>query len=85
MFLAGRFGRRLESAEDKLETLSRQVRSLEMEWESTYNKLRSLLARLNKRDEREAAAPNVNNTNTVETGTGPRQWELAALAGRNGK
>jgi len=28
---------------------------LELEWESTYNKIRSILARLNKRDERETA------------------------------
>src|SRR5262245_55983141 len=48
---------------DKLRDELREVRSefghtrrqLELEWESTYNKLRSLLARMNKRQEREDA------------------------------
>ena len=40
---------------DKVDSLSRQVKMLELEWESTYNKIRSILARLNKRDERETA------------------------------
>jgi len=41
--------------QDRLETLERQVRSLQLEWESTYNKLRAVVARLNKRAEREEA------------------------------
>ena len=40
---------------DKIDHVERQVKMLELEWESTYNKLRSILARLNKRDERETA------------------------------
>lgn len=40
---------------DELDKVKRQVRSLELEWESTYNKLRAIVARLNKRDERAAA------------------------------
>jgi len=40
---------------DKIDHVERQVKMLELEWESTYNKIRSILARLNKRDEREAA------------------------------
>jgi uncharacterized coiled-coil protein SlyX len=90
MILAWKAGPRLERAEDKLDQLTRQVRLLEMEWESTYNKLRALLARLNKRDERELTpAPvnhNPNNTNhggIPETAV-PRQWELASLAKRSG-
>jgi len=39
---------------DKIDRVERQVKMLELEWESTYNKLRSILARLNKREEREA-------------------------------
>ncbi len=39
---------------DKVDSLSRQVKMLELEWESTYNKIRSILARLNKRDDRAA-------------------------------
>jgi len=39
---------------DKIDHVERQVKMLELEWESTYNKLRSILARLNKRDERAA-------------------------------
>jgi phage shock protein A len=39
---------------DKIDRVERQVKMLELEWESTYNKLRSILARLNKRSEREA-------------------------------
>jgi len=37
---------------DKIDRVERQVKMLELEWESTYNKLRSLLARMNKREER---------------------------------
>lgn len=40
---------------DKVDSLARQVKMLELEWESTYNKIRSILARLNKRDDRETA------------------------------
>jgi len=40
---------------DKIDRVERQVKMLELEWESTYNKLRALLARMNKRDERETA------------------------------
>lgn len=39
---------------DKVDRCERQVKMLELEWESTYNKIRSILARLNKRDQREA-------------------------------
>ena len=38
---------------DRLDRLERQEKMLELEWESVYNKMRSLMARLNKRDERE--------------------------------
>jgi len=37
---------------DRISRVERQVKMLELEWESTYNKVRSVLARLNKRDER---------------------------------
>lgn len=37
---------------DKIDHVERQVKMLELEWESTYNKIRSILARLNKRDDR---------------------------------
>jgi len=37
---------------DKIDRVERQVKMLELEWESTYNKLRALLARMNKREER---------------------------------
>lgn len=47
--------RRVSDLEDSLGTLQRQVRALELEWESTYNKLRAIVARLNKRAEREQA------------------------------
>ena len=40
---------------DKIDRVERQVKMLELEWESTYNKIRSILARLNKREERETA------------------------------
>jgi hypothetical protein len=44
--------RSLERLHDRVETVERQVRSMLLEWESTYNKLRAVVARLNKRDER---------------------------------
>jgi len=52
----------LERLHDRVETVERQVRSMLLEWESTYNKLRAVVARLNKRAERaepeeEEAAP----------------------------
>ena len=47
---------RLLELVDELEDVKRQVRSLQLEWESTYNKIRAILARFNKRDEREEAA-----------------------------
>lgn len=43
---------RIKQLCDDQDTLKRQVRSLELEWESTYNKLRAIVARLNKREER---------------------------------
>lgn len=48
--------KRLQECLDELEDVKRQVRSLQIEWESTYNKIRSILARFNKRDEREEEA-----------------------------
>ena len=39
---------------DRLDRLERHEKMMELEWESVYNKLRSLLARMNKRDERAA-------------------------------
>jgi hypothetical protein len=38
---------------DKIDHVERQVKMLELEWESTYNKLRAMLARMNKREQRE--------------------------------
>jgi len=88
MLFAGKYERRLRECEDKLDAQSRQVRSLEMEWESTYNKLRALVARLNKRDERAdaltTAAVNQNPDYANAGSAVPRQWELAQLAARNG-
>jgi len=43
---------------------------LELEWESTYNKLRSLIARLNKRDERAAGEPEVTPPRPGAAGDG---------------
>jgi phage shock protein A len=40
---------------DKIAAVERQVRMLELEWESTYDKLRSMLARFSKREQRETA------------------------------
>ena len=83
MLFAGKYERRLRECEDKLDALSRQVRSLDMEWESTYNKLRAIMSRLNKRDERSDTVPlNGNGANTNVETAGPRQWELAALAAK---
>lgn len=41
---------------DRLDRLERNEKLLELEWENVYNKLRALLARLNKREERAAEA-----------------------------
>jgi len=46
---------RFDELADKVARGERQVRALELEWESTYNKLRAIVARLNKRAEREEA------------------------------
>lgn len=54
-FLTKRHARRIGELQEELETVKRQVRSLTIEWESTYNKLRAIVARLNKRDDRAAA------------------------------
>ncbi len=85
MLFAGKYERRLRECEDKLDALSRQVRSLDMEWESTYNKLRALVARLNKRDERADTVTVNQNPDYANAGSVvPRQWELARLAAANG-
>lgn len=51
-FLTKRHSRRIGELEEELETVKRQVRLMQIEWESTYNKLRAIAARLAKRDER---------------------------------
>lgn len=43
---------RLSELERKAETLERQNRDLQLEWESTYEKLRLLVARITKRADR---------------------------------
>src|SRR5262245_13445535 len=40
-----------------------ELRRLDLEWESTYNKLRSLLARMNKRAERDNAETHEDSGN----------------------
>ncbi len=56
---------------DKIDRVERQVKLLELEWESTYNKLRSILARLNKRDERTETAVTPSGGRRMENGSEP--------------
>ena len=45
--------RGFDELDDRLARVERDMRHIELEWESTYNKIRSILARLSKRDERD--------------------------------
>lgn len=77
--------RSTEELHDRLDTVERQVRSLMLEWESTYNKLRAVVARLNKREERERESEqpaDVSNVNGASREAGLRT-QLAPRIRRN--
>jgi hypothetical protein len=87
MIFGWKHERRVKRLEDELDETKRQVRSLSIEWESVYNKMRAILARFNKREERAADAPDHHAAEPLRGGAGngasaSRQWDLAQLAAR---
>lgn len=56
MNLADKSAKRVRELEDRVENLERQHRAMLLEWESTYDKLRSIVARMAKREQREDEA-----------------------------
>lgn len=49
-------GDRVTELENAFLALRREWREIALEWESTYNQMRALYARLNRRDQREDAS-----------------------------
>ena len=43
--------KRLSTAEEKLEKLEREIKSIQLDWENTYDKMRSMMGRMAKRAE----------------------------------
>jgi len=52
LFRQDKWKTRLTDLEEKVQKLQLQVRALELEWENTYDKMRSMMARQAKRAER---------------------------------
>ena len=52
LFRQDKWKTRLNDLEEKVSKLQLQVRALELEWENTYDKMRSMMARQAKRAER---------------------------------
>lgn len=73
---------RYDELADKVDRMARQVRELELEWESTYNKLRSIVARLNKRAEREEANADPVDSNHEGAALGGLGAGARAVAGQ---
>jgi hypothetical protein len=58
-FNAARPKRDLAELDERLERLERSQRDVALDWESTYEKFRQLLMRLNKRDQRAAEGSDI--------------------------
>jgi hypothetical protein len=52
LFRHDKWKTRLEELDEKVTKLQLQVRAMELEWENTYDKMRSMMARQAKRAER---------------------------------
>lgn len=58
MFGLSKYEKRLKALEEHQDEFRRQMSALQLEWDETYDKVRTLVARLVKRDERAAKASN---------------------------
>jgi hypothetical protein len=56
MFRLFRLNKLLREVDDRLVIVERQLKTLEMEWSDTYDRLRKTMSRVVKRAEREAVA-----------------------------
>lgn len=56
MFALWRYEKRLKVVEERQDEFARQMRALELEWDETYDKIRTLFARIAKRAERSSKA-----------------------------
>lgn len=82
MFDTSRLKERVSELEDEVAGLKREFKGLELEWEQMYDKFRTLLARLNKRAEREEKGPEAPRTDEPAD---PRQLSLTPEADRLAK
>lgn len=78
MFRFFRSYARLLTLEEKVSELERKNRDLELEWDATYEKLRSVLGRLAKRAkldsaDAEGAAAQSPEPTTINSGLSPNQ------------
>lgn len=51
MFGTTKFEKRLAELEEKATKLEREVRSIQLDWENTYDKMRNMMSRIAKRAE----------------------------------
>jgi hypothetical protein len=80
--------KRLRSAEERLDALEREMKAIQLEWSNVYDKVRTTLAKLAKREERaakEEPEPNVISGSQTPTSLTPRAQEVQRqiLARRN--
>jgi len=52
LFRQDKWKTKLENLDDRVEKLERELRALALEWENTYDKMRSMMGRMAKRAER---------------------------------
>ena len=83
LFISTRKVKELQDRVDKLETA---FKSLDLEWSSTYDKFRSILARIAKREERLRVANEVDSSagsqGDSETNTGTLSPSLDPISAR---
>lgn len=80
MFGLTKYEKRLKAVEERQDGFSRQMAALQLEWDETYDKIRTLFARIAKRQER-AAKDGVQESSTEQ----PTQEEIPGIAGLTGR